>query len=67
MVEAVLPEVGDIVDVAPHRKGVYGVRVGRVMDVLECQPYRCCAVEVPGEREWWLVPLEHLTVVGRLG
>lgn len=51
--------VGDRVDVAPHRKDVYGVRVGRVEMLVAGGAW----VSVPGYDEPWLVPLEHLVVV----
>jgi hypothetical protein len=51
--------VGDRVDVAPHREGVYGVRVGKV----EMRVAGGAWVSVPGYDEPWLVPIERLTVV----
>jgi hypothetical protein len=53
------PAVGDRVDVAPHRKDVYGVRVGRVEMLVAGGAW----ISVPGYDEPWLVPLEHLVVV----
>ena len=62
----IAPEHGDRVDVAPHRKDVYGVRVGVV--TLVCEPSGVFAgrawVEIPGGEEW-LVRFEHITVVWR--
>lgn len=56
------PQAGDRVDIAPHREGVYGVRVGVVKAMAR---EGTALVIVAGERWRWVVRFEFLTVVYR--
>ena len=60
------PLPGDRVDIAPHRNGVHGVRVGVVADALFTH-VNPVFVHVPGEATPWAVRVEHLTLAWRKG
>ena len=58
------PMPGDIVEIAHHRKGVFGVRLGRVSDSLFTRGDPVF-VYVPGYETPWAVWVEHLTIIHR--